>query len=181
MKRWFLPLAVACVLCFGYFAWPTPWRYDSLKRGERTVMVRTHRLTSTVQELGRSGWITLGASSASGLAGPVQIAPEQEIPPSDATALDGVLETSGERLRLSLHNGSAWTVTRVSVTVLAEGGPSRAAREYQLEHANAYRDIVQSGVGPKTTGTFEAHSGPMYGPLRWSIVKAYGFRDPKKS
>ncbi len=43
---------------FGWFVWPTPWRYDSSSSNGMTVLIRTHRVTSHSEfYLPPQGWL----------------------------------------------------------------------------------------------------------------------------
>ena len=49
-------ICTTLIIC-GIFFWPTLYRYDSMKDGKKTRLVRIHRVTgSTEILLGESGW-----------------------------------------------------------------------------------------------------------------------------
>jgi hypothetical protein len=53
-------IAVLVVGLFGWFVWPTRYRYDHLKFGQMNLPVRIDRFSGRAEALYPSGWETLG-------------------------------------------------------------------------------------------------------------------------
>lgn len=56
-----LGIGLCLLLLLGWFVWPTPYRYDVLKRGDNSLPVRINRLTGNAEVLSSQGWTLLGA------------------------------------------------------------------------------------------------------------------------
>lgn len=55
-KRLYIAGLIAVAL-FALFVWPTQWRQDNVRIGDRYVVIRTNRITGSVQQLSlSSGW-----------------------------------------------------------------------------------------------------------------------------
>lgn len=54
-------VVVAVGIAFGFFIWPTPYRYDHMIRGGNSYPVRTNRLTGAADFLEWHGWLHLSA------------------------------------------------------------------------------------------------------------------------
>lgn len=63
MKRTTVGLLVGCLLAFGWFVWPTPYRYMMWSDETGTVPVRISRLTGKADLLTRIGWYTMAPGS----------------------------------------------------------------------------------------------------------------------
>jgi hypothetical protein len=97
----------------------------------------------------------------------------------------------GERLTITLYNGSTWRITEILVRtsrlrgdefvdaetphrLLPVGGPSFDAGTAELLRKVA-PDRKKPGVNPLDTGPFEAIVGPQPGAYRWRIEAARGY------
>lgn len=116
---------------------------------------------------------------------------EADLPLADLRRLRGVGGWSGERLRITLYNGSAWRITEILVRtsrlrgdefVDAEtphrllpvgGAPVDAGVADLLEKVAP--DRKKPGVNPLDTGPFEAAVGPKPEAYRWKIEGARGY------
>ncbi len=116
---------------------------------------------------------------------------EAEMPLAELRRLRGVGGWSGDRLTITLYNGSTWRVTEILVRtsrlrgdefvdgatphrLLPVGGaPLDAATAELLK--KVVPDRKKAGVNPLDTGPFEATVGPQPEAYRWKIEGARGY------
>ncbi len=116
---------------------------------------------------------------------------EAELPRAELRYLRGVGGWSGDRLTITLYNGSTWRVTEILVRtsrlrgdefvdgatphrLLPVGGtPLDAATAELLK--KVVPDRKKAGVNPLDTGPFEATVGPQPEAYRWKIEGARGY------
>jgi uncharacterized membrane protein len=56
-KRSLYIAGLIAIALFAVYVWPTQWRQDNVRIGDRYVVIRTHRITGAVQQLSlSSGW-----------------------------------------------------------------------------------------------------------------------------
>jgi hypothetical protein len=115
---------------------------------------------------------------------------ESALPTAELRKLRGVAAWSGDRLRLTVYNGTAWRVTEVEVRL------SRFDGENLVDDARPLRllppgpsvdegvadllskvapDRRKPGVNALDTGGFEALAGPRPENFRWAIESARGY------
>lgn len=116
---------------------------------------------------------------------------EAELPAAELRRLRGVGAWSGERLAITLYNGSAWRITEILVRtsrlrgdefvdgetphlLLPVGGAPVDAGTAELLNKVA-PDRRKPGVNPLDTGPFEAPVGPQPKAYRWRIEGAVGY------
>jgi hypothetical protein len=96
----------------GVLVWPTPYRYERL-RGEsgETVLVRINRLTGQAEEYKDGRWV----------AAEPQRRP-QPLPADELLKLSGNAGLTGQgSFSGKLYNGSSWTITKMTVRIVARG------------------------------------------------------------
>ena len=116
---------------------------------------------------------------------------EAEMPLAELRRLRGVGGWSGDRLTITLYNGSTWRVTEILVRtsrlrgdefvdgatphrLLPVGGAPLDAATAELLKKVA-PDRKKAGVNPLDTGPFEATVGPQPEAYRWKIEGARGY------
>jgi len=116
---------------------------------------------------------------------------EAELPLAELRRLRGVGAWSGDRLTITVYNGSAWRVTEILVRtsrlrgdefvdgatphrLLPVGGAPLDAATAELLKKVA-PDRKKAGVNPLDTGPFEATVGPQPEAYRWKIEGARGY------
>ena len=116
---------------------------------------------------------------------------EVDLPVAELRRLRGVGGWSGERLTITLYNGSAWRVTEILVRtsrlrgdefvdgetphwLLPVGGAPVDAGTAELLKKVA-PDRKKPGVNPLDTGPFQATVGPQPPAYRWRIEAARGY------
>lgn len=116
---------------------------------------------------------------------------EAELPPAELRQLRGVGGWAGDKLRVTLYNGSTWRVTEIYVlTSKMEGDHFVDAVALQVllpvggaPVDGAVQDLLQkvapdrkrAGVNPADTGPFEVVLGPQPSAYRWKIERARGY------
>jgi hypothetical protein len=116
---------------------------------------------------------------------------EAELPLAELRRLRGVGGWSGDRLTITLYNGSTWRITEILVRtsrlrgdefvdgatphrLLPVGGAPLDAATAELLKKVA-PDRKKAGVNPLDTGPFEATVGPQPEAYRWKIEGARGY------
>jgi hypothetical protein len=116
---------------------------------------------------------------------------EADLPPTELRLLRGVGGWAGDKLRVTLYNGSTWRVTEIYVlTSKMEGDHFVDAVALQVllpvggaPVDGAVQDLLQkvapdrkrAGVNPADTGPFEVVLGPQPSAYRWKIERARGY------
>jgi hypothetical protein len=115
---------------------------------------------------------------------------ESDLPPSELRRLRGVATWSGDTLKLTVYNGTAWRVTELYVKVsrfrdedfvedprpivLAPPGQSVDAGVADLLSRVA-PDRKKAGLNPADTGPFEGKAGQQPENFRWELEAARGY------
>ncbi len=116
---------------------------------------------------------------------------EADVPPAELRRLRGVGAWSGERLTITLYNGSTWRITEILVRTSRLTGdefvdadtPHRllpvGAAPLDAGTAELLKKVApdrrKAGVSPLDTGPFEASVGPQPPAYRWRIEGARGY------
>ena len=116
---------------------------------------------------------------------------EGEVPPAELQRLRGVGGWSGDRLTITLYNGSTWRITEILVRTSRLRGdefqdgetPHRLLPVGAAPVDAATAELLQKvapdrrkpGVNPLDTGPFEASVGPQPEAYRWRIEGARGY------
>jgi len=116
---------------------------------------------------------------------------ETDLPPAELRRLRGVGGWAGDKLTVTLYNGSSWRVTEIFVlTSRMEGdhfvdavAPQRLLPVGGAPVEGAVQDLLQkvapdrkrAGVNPADTGPFEVVLGPQPAAYRWKIERARGY------
>lgn len=121
-------VATALILAFGYFVWPSHYRYDHIHGN----LVRVDRVTGRVDAFSPSGWFCLQGCAES-----------QSSPPNKKPEVIDTLALWSLKFNLrldnvgyingSLYNGTtAWTVRSVKYRIVVYGkdGKELLSREY---------------------------------------------------
>lgn len=115
---------------------------------------------------------------------------ETELPRAELRRLRGVAAWTGETLRITAYNGTAWRVTEIFVRVgrlesdefaedprplrlVPPGGQLDAGVADLLTRVAP--DRKKPGLNPADTGHFEAQAGPPPESFRWEIESARGY------
>jgi hypothetical protein len=101
------------IVTVGATVWPTLYRYDIVPMGNRTVLMRTYRLTGATEFLTDMRWTPAFES------GP---RPEgHQVPPDQVALIDGnaALDYRQSTFSGTFYNGSNWTLREVTVKVTA--------------------------------------------------------------
>jgi hypothetical protein len=115
---------------------------------------------------------------------------EADLPPDELHKLRGVGGWAGEKLTITLYNGSSWRVTEIYVLLsrmegdrfvdaalpqlmLPVGAPVEGAVQDLLKKVAP--DRKRAGVNPADTGPFEVVIGPRPAAFRWKIERARGY------
>jgi hypothetical protein len=107
-----LMLLWGLLLVVGVLVWPTPYRYERLrgKFGE-TVLVRINRLTGKAEEYVDGRWIA-----------PKPERKPQPLPIGELAKLSGNAGFTGHGgFSGKLYNGTSWTITKITVRIVARG------------------------------------------------------------
>lgn len=106
--RWVAPIfLLTVVVSFGWFVWPTRYRYDRLQ----DIPVRIDRLSGRAEGLGGRGWFPLkGADEATF---------NKELPASEVAKLRGQCQIDNDinRIECDIYNGSDWTIDSVTISL----------------------------------------------------------------
>ena len=137
-----------------------------------------------------------GAPAAPSAAAPTQppsagvAAHETELPPLELRKLRGVAAWSGDRLKLTVYNGTAWRVTEVLVRITRFIGddlvedprpvllvPPRAQVDEGVADllSKVAPDRKKPGLNALDTGPFEGKAGARPENFRWEIESARGY------
>lgn len=115
---------------------------------------------------------------------------ESELPRSELRKLRGVAAWSGETLRLTVYNGTAWRVTELHVRLarfdgqdlVEDPGPLRLlppGGQVDADVADLLRQVApdrrKAGINTLDTGPFEGVAGPRPENFRWEIESARGY------
>jgi hypothetical protein len=116
---------------------------------------------------------------------------EADLPPAELRRLRGVGGWTGDKLTITLYNGSSWRVTEIFVlTSRMEGDRFVDAVAPQLllpaggaQLEGAVQDLLKkvapdrkrAGLNPADTGPFEVVLGPAPAGYRWKIERAHGY------
>lgn len=115
-------MAALLVLTFLLAVWPTVWRYDHMNLGGSVYPVRINRLTGRTERLVPSGWSVMGG----GTEGKVERLP---LPATELAKITGNLKIEPSfhdgYINFHAYNGSAWTVTEITIELTAEPTPPR--------------------------------------------------------
>jgi hypothetical protein len=115
---------------------------------------------------------------------------ESELPAPEIKKLRGVAAWSGDTLKLTVYNGTAWRVTEVYVKVgrfvnddfvedprpillVPPGGQVDAGVADLLSRVAP--DRKKPGLNPADTGPFEGRAGAQPESFRWEIESARGY------
>jgi hypothetical protein len=115
---------------------------------------------------------------------------ESDLPKADVRKLRGVAAWSGDTLKLTVYNGTAWRVTELYVRVgrfqnddfvedprplllVPPGGQMDAGVADLLSRVAP--DRKKPGLNPADTGSFEAKAGQQPENFRWEIESARGY------
>jgi GYF domain 2 len=131
------------------------------------------------------------AAAGGGQSGGAWIDREADLPPAELRRLRGVGGWTGDKLTVTLYNGSSWRVTEIFVlTSRMEGDRFVDAVAPQLllpvggaPLEGAVQDLLQkvapdrkrAGLNPADTGPFEVVLGPAPAAYRWKIERAHGY------
>lgn len=128
-------------------------------------------------------------SPAASVAAPVA-ARESELPSTELRKLRGVAAWSGDTLKLTVFNGTAWRVTEIHVRLARFDGQDLVedARPVRLlpsggqvdtDVAEILRQVAperrKAGINALDTGAFEGRAGPRPENFRWEIESARGY------
>jgi len=115
---------------------------------------------------------------------------ETELPPAELHKLRGVAAWSGDRLKLTVYNGTAWRVTEVHVRIARLNGddlvedprpvpllpPGAQVDEGVADLLSKVApDRKKAGLNALDTGPFEGKAGPRPENFRWEIESARGY------
>jgi hypothetical protein len=119
---------------------------------------------------------------------------EGDLPTPELRSLRGVGAWSGDRLTVTIYNGSTWRITEILVRTSVLSGdefkdaenaqwlrpagqpPIDPGMEAALDKvAPDRRKRIKAGVNPSDTGPFEAEVGPKPDGYRWRIEAARGY------
>jgi hypothetical protein len=116
---------------------------------------------------------------------------EADLPPAELRRLRGVGGWSGDRLTITLYNGSTWRITEIFIRTSRLKGdefqdaeaPHRllpvAAAPLDAGTAELLKKVApdrrKAGVNPLDTGPFDASVGPQPEAYRWRIEGARGY------
>ena len=115
---------------------------------------------------------------------------ESDLPASDLKRLRGVATWSGDTLKLTVYNGTAWRVTELYVKVSRFKGdevvedprplvllPPGAAVDAGVADllSRVAPDRKKPGLNPADTGPFEGKAGQQPENFRWEIEAARGY------
>ncbi len=134
-------------------------------------------------------------SPVPGAAAPARSAPslaedESDLPAAELRRLRGVAAWSGDTLRLTVYNATAWRLTAIQVRIERLSGEDFVADERPLillppAHRVDARvadllervapDRKKPGVNALDTGVFEGSAGPVPEAFRWEFVSARGY------
>lgn len=109
-------LLVLCglLLLVGVLVWPTPYRYEKLQQGRDTILMRIHRLTGKAEQYVYGRWLSTQPDQ-----------PErrpQSLPMVELTKLSGNAGFEGRGIFSGkLYNGTSWTITEITVRIVARG------------------------------------------------------------
>lgn len=136
---------------------------------------------------------TVGPPSAAPSAPPAAesvAARESELPRTELRKLRGVAAWSGDTLRLTVYNGTAWRVTELHVRLarfdgqdlVEDPGPLRLlppGGQVDADVADLLRQVApdrrKAGINALDTGPFEGRAGPRPENFRWEIESARGY------
>lgn len=126
-----LAVAVPATCVFGYFGWPTPWRYDRLTLGDKTYPVRTHRVSERAEMFTNDGWERVGG----GADAPSVSRPAVKLTPEEVGAIQGTMNITSEgKLHFDLHNGTERELIELQVDVFIGpiGNVEATRRRYKI-------------------------------------------------
>jgi hypothetical protein len=138
-----IPLLCA-VIAFGWFVWPSRYRYDHMSIRGTMLPVRIDRLSGKTEVLRLDGWNDISPRGGEESA---------ELPASELARLQ-ISGTYGyECVNLALYNGSGWRVRELTAGI---GVRDRTGKEL------FFRDYLfrsSSDCSPLTSGAFSANTG----------------------
>jgi len=154
-----IPLAVMAGLLF----WLTPYRYDRMTLSQNTILIRTSRFTGETEYFvdgeWKSGKISGGGSSL------------QRV--SDLSAISRRAGLEGDAFAGIIYNGSQWTLTELTVDVVAKELNGKVRWERQF---TAFVDIKPLSVGHFNVPMMETEH---LQDTTWNITGARGFPPPQ--
>jgi hypothetical protein len=182
---------LALVVMVGWYVWPR-----ASDRGNGTSASGAGRPTYSQGAPATSlrpadGGTTEGAPGPGGPGFAGWSDQEVELPPAELKRLRGVGAWSGNKLAITVYNGSTWRITEILVRtsrlrgeefvdgqtpdwLLPVGGAPVDAGTAELLKKVA-PDRRKPGVNPLDTGPFEATVGPQPEAYRWRIEGARGY------
>jgi hypothetical protein len=181
---------LALIVMVGWYVWPR-----SSDRGDGASTRGTGRASG--QAVPATSLRPADGGSTDGVANPGTPGfagwsdQEVELPPAELKRLRGVGAWSGNKLAITVYNGSTWRITEILVRtsrlrgeefvdaqtpdwLLPVGGPPVDAGTAELLKKVA-PDRKKPGVNPLDTGPFEAAVGPQPEAYRWRIEGARGY------
>jgi hypothetical protein len=72
---------------------------------------------------------------------------QQDLPASELVKLEGPARISGEKLQVSVHNGSSWNVKEITVSMTIVRPPETSAAQYEREDDNSGTEHVHFLTG----------------------------------
>jgi hypothetical protein len=116
---------------------------------------------------------------------------EADLPAAELRRLRGVGGWAGNKLTVTLYNGSSWRVTEIFVltsrmegdrfvdsvapTLMLPAGGERVDGAVKSLLQKVAPDRKRAGVNPADTGPFEVELGPAPVAYRWKIERARGY------
>ena len=144
-KSNFLVVVIAgFILLAAFFAWPTVYRYDSLKLDENVLPVRIHRLTNETEVLYPYGWVRKSGANDE-VAVPVPV-PESELSKLEINFNRSRISPIGY-LELEIYNGTERRLSNISVELQIG-----QAANGQLTSVRLQRELILSST---TGGPFQ--------------------------
>lgn len=161
---WFVTLTILTVAAcaFGYFIWPTRYQYAKLTEKGNTRPVRIGRISGRTEILCGSGWEPVNEESV--------YLPKHELAKLRVSAQWKNFQSGPS---IELYNGSAFTVTHLTVRLQFYAQGKFIVRAYVVESSG--------GVKAGTHRRFVLDVGPTFAKrrvLRCSLSQARGIHDP---
>jgi hypothetical protein len=154
---------VFCLLTFGVVFWPTLYRYDHVTLAGGTLPLRTQRITGRTEIFSpTAGWFELGTSrSNDDVALP--------LPSPELRQLTGNGELTGHGSFLGkVYNGSSWTVTELTLRLVALERDGNTRWERLFNAAVRIKPFSTESISIEVTGDINVSS------TKWSIIAGRG-------
>ena len=155
------------LLLFGYFVYPTRYRYDHIKIGQNDLPMRTDRVTGKTEVFMMTGWIDQSPKPGK---------PEIQLAPWDIAKITGTAAFSTQYFDFQAYNGTPFVLSEVTIAITVFDEDHKAiisGRQFRL-HSTVSLD-------PKSSGTFIADLrfsiDPRYQTWEYSIAGAKGHQE----